>query len=128
MDFSNFAGQKITVQNSDGYIQVPLPEIMQFRVSTALKRPDMSCDPENPDPENGVCARKYPLVRLTDGKGHVMPGVKVDKVRQMVFYDAVVNGTPPDIKEFVNNTDWNGLNSPSIAYAGRTGMEGHRAI
>jgi spore coat protein A len=116
VDFSNFAGQKITVQNTDGYIQVPLPEIMQFRVSAESKRPDTSCDPEKPEPANGVCARKYPLVRLTDGNGHVMPGLTVDKVRQMVFYDAVVNGAPPDIKEFVNNTDWNGLNSPSIAY------------
>jgi spore coat protein A, manganese oxidase len=116
VDFSDFAGQNITLQNMAGFVAVPLPEIMQFRVASAPKRPDTSCDPDKPIKNIGVCGRKYPLVRLTDGNGNVLPGVKVDKIRQMVFYDYVVNGDPPDIKEFVNNTEWNGLESPSIAY------------
>lgn len=116
VDFSNFAGQNITVKNSQGHIDIALPEIMQFRVGSALKRPEQSCDPEKPVQSIGLCSRKDPLVRLTDGHGNVLPGVKVDKVRQMLFYDYVLNGAPPDIKEFVNNTEWNGLESPSIAY------------
>ncbi len=94
VDFSDFAGQNIIVRNTAGYIDVALPEIMQFRVGSASKRPDTSCDPANPVKAIGLCARKYPLVRLTDGNGNVMPGVKIDKIRQMVFYDAVVNGAP----------------------------------
>jgi spore coat protein A len=116
VDFSNFAGQNITLQNMAPGIDIQLPEIMQFRVASASKKPDTSCDPDKPVKSIGLCARRYPLVRLTDGNGNVMPGVKIDKVRQMVFYDDVTNGNPPDIKEFVNNTSWNGLESPSIAY------------
>ena len=49
----------------------------------------------------------------------MLPGVKIDRIRQLTFYDyvgAATNGVPGDIKEFVNNTEWNGLESPSIAY------------
>ncbi len=44
-------------------------------------------------PSIGLCARKDPLVRLTDGKGNVLPGVKIDKIRQMLFYDYVIPGS-----------------------------------
>jgi spore coat protein A, manganese oxidase len=119
IDFSNSAGQNITVGNTgvDQDPQIPLPQIMQFRVASRLKTPETSCDPTHPVTSIGLCGRKDPLVRLTDGKGHVLPGVKIDKTRQMVFYDYIVRGTPPSkIKEFVNNTDWNGLESPGIAH------------
>jgi spore coat protein A, manganese oxidase len=119
VDFSNFAGQNITLQNTAGQIDIALPEIMQFRVGSASKRPDTSCDPAHPVNSIGLCGRKNPLVRLTDGNGNVLPGVKIDRIRQMTFYDYVgtpTNGVPSDIKEFVNNTEWNGLESPSIAY------------
>ena len=118
VDFSNSAGQNITVGNSgvDQDPTLPLREIMQFRVASRLKTPETSCDPTRPAPSIGVCARKDPFVRLTDGKGHVLPGVKIDNTRQMLFYDYIINGTPPSIKEFVNNTDWNGLESPGIAH------------
>jgi spore coat protein A, manganese oxidase len=116
VDFSNSAGQKITVGNT-GVNQdptIPLPEIMQFQVASRLKTPETSCDPTRPAPSIGVCARKDPFVHLTDGKGHVLPGVKIDKTRQLLFYDDIT--TLAGVKEFVNNTDWNGLESPGIAH------------
>ncbi len=116
VDFSNSAGQKITVGNTGTFVATPLPEIMQFQVASRLKTPETSCDPTRPAPSIGLCARKDPFVRLTDGKGNVLPGVKIDKTRQMLFYDDVITGAPPQVKEFVNNTDWNGLESPGIAH------------
>jgi spore coat protein A, manganese oxidase len=44
----------------------------------------------------------------------VLPGVKIDQVRQLVFNEYV--NYPTTIKENVNNTSWKGLESPSIAY------------
>ncbi len=60
------------------------------------------------------------MVRLTDGQGNVAPGVKIDKVRQLILYDYVLpsgnpDGIPTDIIEYTNNAAWNGLESPSIA-------------
>src|ERR1700722_14999450 len=66
----------------------------------------------------GLCARKSPMVHLTDGNGNVLPAVKVDRVRQMVLYDPVEKSggpDPTDIKDYVNNNTWNGLESASIA-------------
>jgi FtsP/CotA-like multicopper oxidase with cupredoxin domain len=120
VDFSNFAGQTLELSNTRMGQDYQVPDIMQFRVAAAVKTPDTSCDPANPNVSTGLCARKDPMVHLTDGKGNVLPGVKVDRVRQMIFYDYVgtpSNGAPADIKEFVNNTTWNGLESPSIAHA-----------
>ena len=119
IDFSKFAGQKIELTNIAGGTYFPLKQIMQFQVGSTLKTPETSCDPTSPDMSTGLCARQRPLVRLTDGKGNVLPGVKVDRVRQMVFYDYVVpgNGHAADVKEYVNNTTWNGQESPNIAYS-----------
>ncbi len=49
----------------------------------------------------------------------MLPEVKIDKVRQLTFYDYVNKDPghdPIDIKEYVNNTVWNGLESPGIAH------------
>lgn len=119
VDFSNFAGQTIELTNSQRGQDVQLPDIMQFRVAASASTPDTSCDPANPDAASGLCARKNPLARLTNGNGNVLPGVKVDRVRQMVLYDHVETSggpVPTDIKEYVNNTTWNGLESPGIAH------------
>jgi spore coat protein A, manganese oxidase len=123
VDFSNSAGQNITVGNTGSHIKIDLKEIMQFRVASRSRTPEESCDPERPLPSLGVCGRRDPSVHLTDGKGNVLPGVKVDKIRQMLFYDYVGpvvdclnERCPSTIKEYVNNTVWNGLESPSIAY------------
>lgn len=118
VDFSNFAGQTIELTNSQKGQDVQLPDIMQFRVAASTSTPEASCDPANPNASAGICARKTPLVHLTDGNGNVLPDVKVDRVRQMVLYDDVERSggpVPADIKEYVNNTMWNGLESPSIA-------------
>jgi spore coat protein A len=67
-------------------------------------------------PLTASALRPQPLVRLTDGQGHVAAGVKIDKVRQLVVNE--LNSFPsstPDIEEFVNNTYWDGLESPNIA-------------
>ena len=125
VDFTNFAGQNVELTNARKGQYIDLPDIMQFHVAAAVKSPDTSCDPTNPDPPAGWCARKYPLVRLTDGKGDIAPGVKVDRVRELVLYDYVEappsgtpnpNKYPQDVIEYVNGTKWDGLQSPGIAY------------
>ncbi len=125
VDFTNFAGKNVELTNARAGQYVQLPDIMMFRVASATKSPDGSCDPTNPVPSSGICARKDPLVRLTDGKGNVAPGVKIDKVRQLVLYDyvePVPPGTPnpskdpQDVIEYVNGTKWDGRESPGIAY------------
>lgn len=118
VDFSRFAGQTIELTNSQPGQDVQLPDIMQFRVAASASGPDTSCDPASPDSSSGLCARPHPMVHLTDGKGNVLPSVKIDRVRQMVLYDRVETSggpVPTDIKEYVNNTTWNGLESASIA-------------
>lgn len=124
VDFSNFAGQNVEVTNTRPGQYIKLSDIMLFKVASASSSPDTSCDPTNPDPSTGTCARKYPLVRLTDGEGNMAPGVKVDKVRQLVLYDYVEappsgtpnpNKYPQDVIEYVNGTKWDGLQSPGIA-------------
>ncbi len=120
VDFSNFAGQNVELTNARAGQYVQLPDIMQFQVALASQG-ETSCDPANPNMSTGLCARPNPLVHLTDGKGNVLPGVKVDRVRQLVLYDYVKpstapgDQTPTDIIEYVNNTRWNGLESPGIA-------------
>ena len=119
VDFSNFAGQTIELKNTQAGQDVQLPDIMQFRVAASTSSPDTSCDPANPDTSAGLCARKSPLVHLTDGNGNVLSGVKIDKVRQLILYDYVERSggpVPTDIKELANNTTWNGLESPGIAH------------
>jgi spore coat protein A, manganese oxidase len=120
VDFSKFAGQKIVVTNTAGGMKYDLKNIMQFRVASRAKGPDTSCDPANPSPAIGVCARKEQFVHLTDGKGNVLPGVKIDKKRELTFYDYVLPAKdgpdPTTIKEYANSTNWNGLESPSIAH------------
>lgn len=74
VDFSNSAGQNITVKNTGPFTQIQLPEIMQFKVGTTLSAPDTSCDPTNPNPSTGTCSRKNQLVRLTDGMAIRCPG------------------------------------------------------
>jgi len=114
VDFTKLAGQTITLTNLNTF-ELPLKNIMQFRVVLPLTGRDKSCDPANPNPVNGFCARRIPTVRLTDGHGHLAPGVKIDKIRQLTVVEAseLINGNK-EIEEFLNNTKWNGLLSPSI--------------
>ena len=110
VDFTGLKGQTITMSNSGMSESVSLPEIMQFRVVTALKGRDQSCDPAG---GKAPCARPLTMVRLTDGRGNLAPGVKIDKVRQIVLDEEF--DLPTTIQESLNNTKWDGLHSPSIA-------------
>ncbi len=120
VDFSGVPAQNITVTND---APVPFPmglvpgvdpgqllmaQIMQFRVSGAPVA-DSSCNPAL-----GQCTRPQPLVRLTDGNGNLSPGVKIDKKRQLVLKEVAGPGGPLEV--LVNNTKWDGTQSPSIAY------------
>ncbi len=131
VDFTKFAGKKITVTNDapvpfpDGLYPVPHPDpdhpgvmlpadqpqmasIMQFQVSNAVAAKDTSCNPAE-----GQCNRPTPVLRLTDGKGNIAPGVKIDKVRQLILKEHGGAGGP--IEVLLNNTHFDGkiLNQPA---------------
>jgi spore coat protein A, manganese oxidase len=113
VDFSKLAGTRLAMTNTAIYERYPLPRVMQFRVALHRSGPDDSCKPNKPDVIHGVCARKTPLVKLTDGKGNVLPGVKIDKIRQLVVNENF--DYPTNLEELLNNTKWDGLKSPGIA-------------
>jgi spore coat protein A, manganese oxidase len=128
VDFAALAGQTLTVTNDapvpfpDGLYPVPhldpatgetlsadqpqMANIMQFRVNPAAIA-DTSCDPSA-----GQCQRPLPTVRLTDGKGGIAPGVKIDLVRQLILKEHEGPGGP--IEVLLNNTSWDGKKSHSI--------------
>jgi FtsP/CotA-like multicopper oxidase with cupredoxin domain len=83
-----------------------MAKIMQFRVSGTSVH-DTSCDPAA-----GGCQRPNPIVRLTDGKGHVAPGVQIDRKRQLILKEHAGPGGPLFVA--VNNTKFDGLESPNI--------------
>jgi spore coat protein A len=117
VDFSKLAGQSVTVTNDapvpfpDGLVpgvdQPGMANIMQFRVSSVAVR-DTSCNPAV-----GQCRRPTLIPRLTDGRGGVAHGVKIDKVRQLVLKEFEGPGGPVEV--MVNNTEFDGTKSPSIA-------------
>jgi len=117
VDFSGLAGGTITVTNDapipfpDGYVpgvdQPTMASIMQFRVGGNKVR-DVSCNPAK-----GQCRRPLPMARLADGKGGVAPGVKIDRVRQLILKEVETDNGPVEV--MLNNTDWDGTRSPSIA-------------
>jgi spore coat protein A len=129
VDFTKLAGQTITVTNDapvpfpDGLFPVPhtvldpqgnpvtlpadqpqMASIMQIVVDKPLSSPDGSCKPES------TCRRPLPVVRLTDGKGNVAPGVVINKKRQLVLKEFEGPGGP--IMVLVNNTQF--MNSPGV--------------
>ncbi|MDO9105562.1 MAG: multicopper oxidase domain-containing protein [Methylovulum sp.] len=113
VDFTKLAGKVVTMTNTEPGEMYQLPEIMRFRVNSPLKGSDSSCDPAQPAGASGYCIWPTPSARLTDGQGHVLPNVKIDKVRQFVINENF--DYPANIEEFVNNTKWDGLLSPGIA-------------
>jgi len=106
VDFSNLRGQTITVTNDapvpypDGLVpgvdQPGMARIMQFRVS-GRSVSDSTCNPAA-----GQCKRPTPVLHLTDGNGNITPGVKVDKVRQLVLKEHEGPGGPLEV--LLNNT------------------------
>jgi FtsP/CotA-like multicopper oxidase with cupredoxin domain len=119
VDFSALAGRRITVRNKApipypaGLVpgvdqgQVGMAKIMRFKVGTTPVA-DNSCDPAA-----GGCTRPTPSVRLTDGNGSIAPGVKVNRVRQLVLKEVMGAGGPVEV--LVNNTRWMGAMSAGIA-------------
>ena len=130
VDFTHLAGQMITVTNDapvpfpDGLFPVAhtdpdtgtvlpadqpgMAQIMQLKVAAAPSSNDQSCNPAM-----GGCKRPHPMVRLTDGKGHLAHDVKIDRVRQLILKEFEGPGGPVEV--LVNNTLWDGLMSPNIA-------------
>jgi len=126
VDFTALAGKTIAVTNDapipypDGLFPVPhlgidasgnpvqlpadqpqMASIMQFQVANATSGRDTSCNPAR-----GQCQRPTPVLRLTDGKGHIASGVKVDKVRQLILKEHGGAGGP--IEVLLNNTSYDG--------------------
>ncbi|HMK55227.1 MAG TPA: multicopper oxidase domain-containing protein [Dissulfurispiraceae bacterium] len=89
--------------------QPQMAQIMQFKVAANVTTADTSCNPA----AAGQCARPTKMVRLTDGKGNIAPGVKIDKRRQLVLKEFEGPGGP--VAVLVNNTQYMGMNSPNIA-------------
>jgi FtsP/CotA-like multicopper oxidase with cupredoxin domain len=85
-----------------------MASIMQFQVSNSASSRDTSCNPAA-----GQCRRPTPVLRLTDGKGNIAPGVKIDKVRQIILKEHGGAGGP--IEVLLNNTHFDGkiLNQPA---------------
>jgi spore coat protein A len=121
VDFKNLAGQTFAVTND---ARVPYPgglsplsdqpqmhNVMQIRVTLPLQgKKDTSCDPAA-----GQCGLPNiaKTVRLTDGNGNLAPGVTIDKKRQLILKEVVGPDDGP-LEVLVNNTKWNGLDSPGI--------------
>lgn len=117
VDFTNFAGQTITVANDapvpypmglvPGVDQPGMANVMQFNVTVPLAGADTSCNPAT------ACKRPVKMVHLTDGNGNVAAGVKIDKKRQLILKEYQGLGGPLTV--FVQNTQFMGTMSPSIA-------------
>ncbi|WP_221066657.1 multicopper oxidase domain-containing protein [Methylomagnum ishizawai] len=112
VDFSKLAGGNVVLGNDESGEMFQLPEIMRFQVKKTPQGGDTSCDPGLSAAEGG-CVWPALAARLTDGKGHILANVKIDKVRQMVLNENF--DFPQTLDELVNNTKWDGRRSPSIA-------------
>jgi spore coat protein A, manganese oxidase len=119
VDFTGLQGKTVTlINNAPGPFpggllpgidagQVNMDKIMQFQVTVPLKGTDTSCNPAL-----GQCRRPIPMVRLADGNGNKAPGVRINKVRQLILKEHQGPGGP--IEVLLNNTHWDGLMSPGI--------------
>jgi FtsP/CotA-like multicopper oxidase with cupredoxin domain len=95
-----------------GTVQPTMANIMQFRVLQPLVGTDTSCNPA----VAGQCVRPITskMVRLTDGNGGAGPNVNLAALpkRQLVLKEFAGPGGPFEV--LVNNTKWDGTNSPGI--------------
>jgi FtsP/CotA-like multicopper oxidase with cupredoxin domain len=134
VDFTGLNGQTITVTNDApmpypmGLSPVPysdpscLPDgicpadqptmanVMQFHVGPVTVS-DTSCNPA----VTGQCVRPAPIVAFADGAGNLPLGVKIDKRRQLVLKENSDLTTGAPLEVLVNNTYFNGADSPSNA-------------
>ena len=119
VDFTALKGQTVTVTNDapvpfpDGLVpgvdQPGMANIMQFHVAAKATSKDTSCNPI----QKGGCTRQVPMVRLTNGAGALSPPAKIDRVRRLVLKEN--EGPEGPLEVLVNNTKWDGLESPNIA-------------
>lgn len=126
VDFATLADQQVTVTNDapvpfpDGLVpgvdQPGMASVMQLRVSGTHVR-DTSCDPASTRRRGRMapCGRPVPVVRLTDGNGHLAPGVQIAQTRQLVLKEFATEAGPVEV--LLNNTQWDGLDSPNIGAA-----------
>ena len=110
IDFSNFAGQTLTLLNK---AKAPYPsgtpadpstvgQILQFRVTKPLQTADTSYDPASGQP------LRIPIVRLANPvAGTLGAGIATDLRRQLALVE--IEGTGGPIEVLVNNTEWEGL-------------------
>jgi len=82
--------------------QPQMAGLMRFQVAKSCAAKDQSCDPAQ-----GQCQRPTPVLRLTDGRGNIAKGVKVDKVRQLILKEHGGAGGP--IEVLLNNTSFDGM-------------------
>lgn len=133
VDFTGLANQTITVTNDapvpypSGLSPVPVPgfdalgnpimlpadqpqmaNVMQIKVSKPLSSRDKSCNPAF----FGQCVRPTPVVRLSDGNGNMVKGLKIDKKRQLILKEFEGPGGPEIV--LVNNSQFMGQMSPGI--------------
>jgi spore coat protein A len=124
VDFTGHRGASLILTNDAAYPypggQAPDPsvdgQIMRFDVSLPLSGRDAGYDPASGRPLRGGHGHPAPIVRLADPRtGHVVPGVRVDAVRQLMVteQDTTACATPPDgggpLISLVNNSLWTGL-------------------
>jgi FtsP/CotA-like multicopper oxidase with cupredoxin domain len=133
VDFTGLNGQTITVTNDArmpfpmGLSPVPyvdpacvpgpcpadqptMANIMQFHVGPVTVS-DTSCNPA----VAGQCIRPAPIAAFTDGAGQLAAGVKIDKKRQLILTEHADLVTDAPLEVLVNNTYFNGMDSPSNA-------------
>jgi FtsP/CotA-like multicopper oxidase with cupredoxin domain len=114
IDFSGLAGKTFTVINDANYPfpggSVPDPAldglIMQFRVTKPLSSIDTSFNPAVAGGRLRSGSEQIP--RLTDGKGGLGKGVKVNNARRLVLIEEEDPDTGAPVKVLINNTHWNG--------------------
>jgi spore coat protein A, manganese oxidase len=117
IDFTNFAGQNITLVND---AQAPFPSggtdfdpavqgrIMQFRVNLPLSSKDTTYNPASGAPLRGGANQEPAIVRLANPTtGTLATGVQPQVKRQLVLVEVEGPGGP--IEVLVNNSKWRGV-------------------
>ena len=119
VDFTGMAGQSFVVMNDamvpypmgfqPGVDQPGMDQVMRIDVTRPLRGTDRSANPAT----GGARLPFYDQsVKLTDGNGHLAPGVQIDKVRQLVLKEFNPGAGPEMV--LLQNTHWDGLMSGNI--------------
>jgi FtsP/CotA-like multicopper oxidase with cupredoxin domain len=110
IDFTDFKGQTFTLINDAPF---PFPGgddpegsqefIMQFRVLGKATSKDKSFDPAEDSLTNN-------FVALTDGDGHLAPGVTINLTRRLVLIEQEDPNSGGPVWALQNNVNYNGIN------------------